>query len=161
MGFCHVLPRRVRSTPRDSYEYLDWRPFAYNAGGVLAIKERAKNATDPAVLAKHGNGDDFPLYYSDLAENGNYLEPEEISVRKEVCGDPRLVSTLFYLKPPRFFCRLWCTARALEFPSMYVCEGPADEGHYLEGKLFVNRVATQKACGISPIPVVLADTSCH
>ena len=58
------------------------------------VQQRAKNETDPAVLAKHGEGGKFPLYYSDLAENGNYLEPEEIAVRKGVCGDPRLVSAL-------------------------------------------------------------------
>ena len=46
------------------------------------------------MLAAHGGVDDWPLYYSDLAENGNYLEPEEIAVRKGACGDPRLVRAL-------------------------------------------------------------------
>ena len=84
------------------------------------IRERAKNETDPAVLAAHGDGDNFPMYYSDLAENGNYLEPEEIAVRKGVCGDPRLVralsdASLF------FVCRLWerwDRVRELVLPSM-------------------------------------------
>ena len=66
------------------------------------IRERAENETDPAVLAEHGGVDDWPLYFSDLAENGNYLEPEEIAVRKGVCGDPRLVRALFDAS-----CRSW------------------------------------------------------
>lgn len=77
-------------------------PYAYNAGGVKEIQERAINETDPAVLAEHGGGGLFPLYYSDTAENGNYLEPEEIAVRKGVCGDPRLVRPI--LPPALVFC---------------------------------------------------------
>lgn len=82
------------SAGRDRFENLELRPFAYNAGGVNAIRRRAENETDAAVLAEHGGGNVFPLYFSDLAENGNYLEPEEIAVRKGVCGDPRLVRIL-------------------------------------------------------------------
>eukprot|EP00752_Nemacystus_decipiens_P004741 g4320.t1 len=73
-----------------SYEHIEYRPFAYAAGGVVSVIERAKSLTDPAVLAEYGGGDKFPLYYSDLAENGNYLEPEAIAVRHGACGDPRL-----------------------------------------------------------------------
>lgn len=89
-----VARRRVFCWARDRFENLELRPFAYNAGGVNAIRRRAENETDAAVLAEHGGGNVFPLYFSDLAENGNYLEPEEIAVRKGVCGDPRLVRIL-------------------------------------------------------------------
>ena len=79
----------------DRNEFVDTRPFAYAAGGVLAVRTRAQNETDPAVLAQYGGGWLFPLYHTGFAENGNYLEPEEIAVRKGVCGDPRIVSAHF------------------------------------------------------------------
>ncbi|CAM9570586.1 unnamed protein product, partial [Ascophyllum nodosum] len=34
-------------------------------------------------------GTSYPLYWAEHAENGNYLEPQEISVRHGVCGDPK------------------------------------------------------------------------
>ena len=43
-----------------------------------------------------------------MADNGNYIEPEEIAVRHGVCGDPRQVrnsNTLRLLseKKPRYY----------------------------------------------------------
>ena len=51
------------------------------------MKARAKRETDPDVLAAYGGGDEFPLYYGKFADNGNYLETNEIAVRHGVCGD--------------------------------------------------------------------------
>lgn len=84
-----------------SYENLEPVPYAYNAGGVKAVQARARNATAPEVLAAHGGGGLFPLYISELAANGNYLEPEEIAVRKGVCRDPRLVRVFYTAPSPR------------------------------------------------------------
>lgn len=77
---------------RRRFDNVENAPYAYNAGGVKAVQDRAEAETDPGVLAMYGAGDQFPLYYGVLAENGNYLEPEEIAKRHGVCGDPRLVS---------------------------------------------------------------------
>ncbi len=55
------------------------------------MQDRARRLTDPAVLAEVGDGGQFPLYYVPLAENGNFLESNEIAKRHGVCGDPRLV----------------------------------------------------------------------
>lgn len=41
------------------------------------------------MLAEYGGGDIYPLSYKGVfADNGNYLEPDEIAVRHGVCGDP-------------------------------------------------------------------------
>ena len=59
---------------------------------------RATAKTNAAVLAAAGNGDKFPLYYMDLAENGNFMETNETAKRHGVCGDPRLVSRPLLLR---------------------------------------------------------------
>lgn len=59
--------------------------------GPAAVVERAKANTDPEVLAMYGGGDIYPLSFGDFAENGNYLEPDEIAVRHGICGDPEQV----------------------------------------------------------------------
>ncbi|CAM9343429.1 unnamed protein product, partial [Choristocarpus tenellus] len=55
------------------------------------VRARAEKNTDPDWLASYGEGR-WPLKYlyedGMVAENGNYLEPEEIAVRHGVCGDP-------------------------------------------------------------------------
>ncbi len=80
------------------FDNVENAPYSYNAGGVKAVQDRAEAETDPDVLAMNGDGDQFPLYYGVLAENGNYLETEEIAKRHGVCGDPRLVSVAFTLR---------------------------------------------------------------
>ena len=70
---------------------IDYCPHCYNARGPEHTRERAEKLTDPAILDMYGGGE-FPLLYTDFAENGNYLEPEEIAVRHGVCGDPEQVS---------------------------------------------------------------------
>lgn len=85
-----INPVPPPSPPR--FENLEGAPYAYNAGGVKEVQNRAKANTDPSVLAATGGGGVFPLYYMDLAENGNYIETNEIAKRHGVCGDPRLVS---------------------------------------------------------------------
>lgn len=75
----------------DRHEDLEKAPYAYNAGGVKAVQDRAEELIDPDVLDEAGGGKLFPLYYMDRAENGNFLETNEIAKRHGVCGDPRLV----------------------------------------------------------------------
>ncbi|CAM9620047.1 unnamed protein product [Ectocarpus fasciculatus] len=67
---------------------IDYCPHCYNARGPKFVKERAKAKTDPAVLDEYGGGDEFPLYFGDFADNGNYLETDEIAKRHGICGDP-------------------------------------------------------------------------
>lgn len=64
----------------------------------MAVRERAESLTDPDALEKFGNGN-WPLrsaYYdypeTNVAKNGNFLEPQEISVRHGICGDPEQVN---------------------------------------------------------------------
>ena len=65
----------------------------YNAGGTQRVRDRARanikdvNAT-PGDVISEGR---FPLYYLDLADNGNYRETNEVAKRATPCGDPRLV----------------------------------------------------------------------
>ena len=73
------------------YENVERAPFAFNAGGVARVRDRAKANTNSATLDAVGGGGHFPLYYLDLAENGNYLETNEVAKRTTPCGDPRLV----------------------------------------------------------------------
>ncbi|CAB1100464.1 unnamed protein product [Ectocarpus sp. CCAP 1310/34] len=67
---------------------IDYCPHCYNARGPDYVKERAKAKTDPAVLNEYGGGDEYPLYFGDFADNGNYLETDEIAKRHGICGDP-------------------------------------------------------------------------
>lgn len=64
--------------------------------GPRFIRPRAKELTDPAILAEYGDGDYFPLRFAvdkgEVADNGNYLERDEIAVRHGVCGDPSQVT---------------------------------------------------------------------
>ncbi|CAM9374797.1 unnamed protein product, partial [Choristocarpus tenellus] len=66
-------------------------PHCLQGRGVGAVRARAEKNTDPDWLASYGEGR-WPLKYlyedGMVAENGNYLEPEEIAVRHGVCGDP-------------------------------------------------------------------------
>ena len=101
-----MLPRR--STPRRDYPDIDYCPHCYNAKGPERTRERAEALTDPAILEMYGGGE-FPLLYTEFAENGNYLEPQEISVRHGVCGDPEQV---------RWFVRLFCVVHMLFRPCL-------------------------------------------
>ena len=60
-----------------------------NAKGPKYVKERAIANTDPAVLAEYGDGE-WPLKWAwekgELADNGNYLENDEIAKRHGICG---------------------------------------------------------------------------
>lgn len=60
----------------------------------MAVRARAEENTPADVLKRYGDGD-WPLRavynYGELANNGNYLEPQEISVRHGICGDPEQV----------------------------------------------------------------------
>ncbi|CAM9160118.1 unnamed protein product [Hapterophycus canaliculatus] len=75
------------------FDNVENKPYAYNAGGVKEVQARAIAETDPTVLAENGAGGYFPLYFQPRAENGNYLESNEIGKRHGVCGDPRLGGT--------------------------------------------------------------------
>ncbi|CAN0394644.1 unnamed protein product, partial [Ectocarpus sp. 12 AP-2014] len=63
-------------------------PHCYNARGPKYVKQRAKDNVDSATLDAYGGGEEFPLYFGDYADNGNYLETNEIAKRHGVCGDP-------------------------------------------------------------------------
>lgn len=60
------------------------------------MKPRAERLTPPEILAEYGNGE-WPLLAAyekgEVAENGNYIEREELAVRHGVCGDPEQVPT--------------------------------------------------------------------
>ncbi|CAM9930596.1 unnamed protein product [Choristocarpus tenellus] len=66
-------------------------PHCFQAGGVASVRSRGEKKTDPVWLESYGAGK-WPLKYlyddGMVADNGNYLEPEAISVRHGVCGDP-------------------------------------------------------------------------
>lgn len=57
------------------------------------MKQRAYDNVDSATLDAYGGGEEFPLYFGDFADNGNYLETNEIAERHGVCGDPEQVRT--------------------------------------------------------------------
>lgn len=67
----------------------EYCPSCMNAKGPKFVKERAIANTDPAVLAEYGNGE-WPLKWAwekgELADNGNYLENDEIAKRHGICG---------------------------------------------------------------------------
>lgn len=108
------------------FENLERVPYAYNAGGGIPVRERAIALTDPAVLAENGEGVRYPLYFNELAANGNYLELEEISVRRGVCGDPRLVRTCVCCRLLSLFVAMvWCGAVCAVWwcERMYIDEG--------------------------------------
>lgn len=65
-------------------------PAFMNAKGPESVKDRAIAKTDPGVLEDYGNGE-WPLKWCPQADNGNYLEPDEIAKRHGICGDPNMV----------------------------------------------------------------------
>ncbi|CAM9309077.1 unnamed protein product [Ectocarpus sp. 8 AP-2014] len=73
------------------FERMEYCPSCYNARGPTYVKERGIVNTDPAVLAEYGDGE-WPLRWAyekgEMAENGNYLENDEIAKRHGICGDP-------------------------------------------------------------------------
>ncbi|CAM9926342.1 unnamed protein product [Ectocarpus fasciculatus] len=73
------------------FERMEYCPSCYNARGPTYVKERGIANTDPAVLAEYGDGE-WPLRWAyergEMAENGNYLENDEIAKRHGICGDP-------------------------------------------------------------------------
>ena len=83
-----MVAAKIRNT---RYDLLEGAPYAYNAGGVKDVQDRAQRLTSQDVLDETGGGKIFPLYFMDLAENGNFLETNEVAKRHGVCGDPRLV----------------------------------------------------------------------
>lgn len=73
------------------YPLIDYCPHCYNARGPKYVKQRSIDKIDPAILDEYGGGVDFPLYFGEFAENGNYLETDEIAKRHGICGDPEQV----------------------------------------------------------------------
>ncbi|CAM9378424.1 unnamed protein product, partial [Ectocarpus sp. 8 AP-2014] len=67
---------------------VEFCPHCYNARGPKYVKQRAYDNVDSATLDAYGGGEEFPLYFGDFADNGNYLETNEIAKRHGVCGDP-------------------------------------------------------------------------
>ncbi|CAM9090943.1 unnamed protein product, partial [Laminaria digitata] len=64
---------------------------AYNGGGPIVVKARQLERTDEAVLERYGGGEIWPPAAAwdmgERAENGNYLEDDDIAVSHGVCGD--------------------------------------------------------------------------
>eukprot|EP00903_Cladosiphon_okamuranus_P021001 g19293.t1 len=89
-GFGEMFGMVGRGDP--DYDEMEHCPSCYNAQGPDEIKKRAKELTDAKALAAYGGGDQWPLiisyYNGENAANGNYLEPQAISARHGVCGDP-------------------------------------------------------------------------
>lgn len=83
------MPYALRDFPG-----IEYCPHCYNARGPKYVKQRALDKTDPAILAQYGGGR-FPLLTAlemgEVAENGNYLERDELAVRHGICGDPEQV----------------------------------------------------------------------
>ncbi|CAM9875438.1 unnamed protein product, partial [Ectocarpus sp. 13 AM-2016] len=79
-----------RDFQENTFEDIEGAPYAYNAGGVKEVQARAQAMTDQATLDAVGGGEIYPLYHLDLAENGNYMETNEVAKRATPCGDPRL-----------------------------------------------------------------------
>lgn len=79
---------------------MEYCPSCYNARGRTYVKERGIANTDPAVLAEYGDGE-WPLRWAyekgEMAENGNYLENDEIAKRHGICGDPEQVRFFLYV----------------------------------------------------------------
>lgn len=59
--------------PRSRSDGLEPRPYAFNAGGVKEVQDRAVAQTSSAELEANGGGTKFPLYFQPRADNGNYL----------------------------------------------------------------------------------------
>ncbi|CAN0197920.1 unnamed protein product, partial [Laminaria digitata] len=45
----------------------------------------------PAAIRERGGGAPWPHFNGERAENGNYIESDEISKRHGICGDPEQV----------------------------------------------------------------------
>ena len=73
---------------------INYCPHCYQSRGPMAVRARGEANTPADVLEKYGGGN-WPLRAAydlgELASNGNYLEPQEISVRHGICGDPEQV----------------------------------------------------------------------
>lgn len=70
----------------------------------------------PAAVRARGGGATWPHYNGERAENGNYIESEEVAKRHGVCGDPeqvQLVNMVVFLYSIRiclpYIC--WCIVR--------------------------------------------------
>ncbi|CAM9175695.1 unnamed protein product [Sphacelaria rigidula] len=75
----------------DNFEDIEYCPHCLQGRGPKATRERGMKKTPRDILDEWGGGEwpGMAAYYNDrLAENGNFLEPDEIAVRHGVCGDP-------------------------------------------------------------------------
>ncbi|CAM9920735.1 unnamed protein product, partial [Ectocarpus sp. 13 AM-2016] len=74
-----------------SYSDINWCPHCFQSRGPSAVRERGEENTEETLLAMYGGGE-WPHLFSykrnEVHGNGNYYEPEEISVRHGICGDP-------------------------------------------------------------------------
>lgn len=71
---------------------IEYCPHCYNSRGPGPVKARsAANTEAAAALEWLGGADEFPLTFGRFADNGNYLEPDEVAVRHGICGDPAKV----------------------------------------------------------------------
>ncbi|CAM9526626.1 unnamed protein product, partial [Hapterophycus canaliculatus] len=74
-----------------NYPDINWCPHCFQSRGPAAVRERGEEFTDSAELDMYGGGA-WPHLFSyqrgELLPNGNYFEPEGISLRHGICGDP-------------------------------------------------------------------------
>ena len=78
-----ALPNLVRPLPsllhgRGSGASINYCPHCFQSRGPAAVRER-------------GGGAPWPHFNGERAENGNYIESDEVARRHGVCGDPEQV----------------------------------------------------------------------
>ncbi|CAN0252453.1 unnamed protein product, partial [Ectocarpus fasciculatus] len=96
VSFAHIMQKYPMSRQLSrGPDFIAWNdplvefcPHCYNARGPKFVKQRAIDNVDSTTLDAYGGGEEFPLYFGDFADNGNYLETNEIAKRHGVCGDP-------------------------------------------------------------------------
>eukprot|EP00903_Cladosiphon_okamuranus_P005577 g5551.t1 len=63
-------------------------PFQGQAGENINHCPHCFQSRGPAAVRKRGGGAPWPHFNGDRAENGNYIESDEVAQRHGICGDP-------------------------------------------------------------------------
>eukprot|EP00752_Nemacystus_decipiens_P011645 g10338.t1 len=88
------VSRNFWATPAfvdSTYPDINYCPHCFQSRGPAMVRARGEENTDADELAQYGGGE-WPHLTSylrgELMDNGNYHEPEGISSRHGICGDP-------------------------------------------------------------------------
>ncbi|CAM9251012.1 unnamed protein product, partial [Hapterophycus canaliculatus] len=67
-----------------------WGTSAFKESGAANINycPHCFQSRGPAAIRARGGDQDWPHFNGLRAENGNYIETEEVAKRHGVCGDP-------------------------------------------------------------------------